>query len=94
MTSLDISSNSIGICDDLPEGWTYDSNYSMCYRHTDGNQSSPPSGAKSSGVIAIANAIGDMGALASMDLRWNNIPCKQEATIKAICNDKNTTLQL
>jgi hypothetical protein len=73
MTSLDISSNSIGICDDLPEGWTYGSNYSMCYRHKDGNQSFPPSGAKSSGVIAIANAIGDMGALLVLNLASNKL---------------------
>jgi hypothetical protein len=68
MTSLDISSNGIGICDDLPEGWTYDGSYNMCYRNKDGNKSSPPSGVKSSGVIAIANAIGDVEAMAVLNL--------------------------
>jgi hypothetical protein len=46
------------------------------------------------GVAALANAVRDMGALASIDLRNNNIPYKQSATIKTTCDNKNITLQL
>jgi hypothetical protein len=35
-----------------------------------------------------------MGALASIDLRNNNIPSRQNPTIKTICDNKNITLQL
>jgi hypothetical protein len=87
LRSLDISYSGIGTCigDDLPKGWTYDNGYSTCYRHKDGNQTSPPSGAKSSGVIAIANAISDMGALTKLDISMNGIPSEQQAEIQRIC---------
>jgi hypothetical protein len=85
LMSLDISSNSIGICDDLPEGWTYTDSYGDCYRHKDGNRSSPPAGAKSSGIVAIANAIPDMGALIKLDISSNQIGRKEELDLQRIC---------
>jgi hypothetical protein len=92
LTSLDISGNSIGICDDLPEGWTHDSGYRDCYRHKDGNQSSPPSGAKSSGAIAIVSAISDMRALSKLNVRGNNISTSEKARLQSACDANGVSL--
>jgi hypothetical protein len=89
LTSLDMSSNKIGICDDLPAGWAYNSSYTACYRHKNGNQSSPPSGAKSSGLIAIANAVSDMRAMTSLNLASNTLGV-EGAKIIAVCLPKST----
>ena len=62
MTSLDISNNSIGLIDIFPDGWSSKDNDGCApFVHTDGRkQNVVPEGAKSSGVIAIANVIPDM----------------------------------
>ena len=75
MTSLDISSNSIGLIDIFPDGWRSKHNNGRApFVHTDGRkQNAVPNGAKSSGVVAIANAIPDMGAMTSLNLASNRI---------------------
>eukprot|EP00935_MAST-01C_sp_MAST-1C-sp1_P002511 g2511.t1 len=47
-----------------------------------------------SGVTDIANAIPTMGALASLDIRFNDIPSDQQSTIKSICANKSIALSL
>jgi hypothetical protein len=62
----------------LPEGWTegYDFDGDEVYRHTDGREQNDTPG-KPEGIIAIANAIPDMGALSSANLLGNQIPVEQ-----------------
>jgi hypothetical protein len=76
LTFLNISHNRIGDLV-LPEGWTKgDSGYPDFgkYKHTDGRkQDRAPEGSKPDGVIAVANAIKNMGALTSLNLASNGI---------------------
>ena len=75
MTSLDISNNSIGLIDIFPDGWrSKDNDGRAPFVHTDGRkQNAVPDGAKSSGVVAIANVIPDMGAMTSLNLSSNSL---------------------
>lgn len=75
MTSLDISNNSIGLIDIFPDGWSSKDNDGCApFVHTDGRkQTVVPEGAKSSGVIAIANVIPDMRALSHFDISSNDL---------------------
>jgi hypothetical protein len=87
MTSLNLAGNGIGLIDIFPDGWRSKYN-GGCYPfvHTDGReQNVPPEGAKSSGVIAIANAIPDMRALIKLDISSNNIGGEQEGELQRIC---------
>ena len=85
LTSLNISNNHLGICDDLPEGWTHDGSYYDCYRHHRvGNQRSPPAGAQSTGVRALADSIKNHGAFVSANLLGNNIGAEQARQLAAI----------
>jgi hypothetical protein len=70
LTSLDVSTNDIGRIDIFPDGWTSKDNDGRAhFVHADGRrQDAIPDGAKSSGVIALANAIPDMGALSHFDI--------------------------
>jgi len=74
LTFLNISHNRIGDLV-LPEGWTKgDSGYPDFgkYKHTDGRkQDRAPEGSKPDGVIAVANAIKNLGALTSLNLSSN-----------------------
>ena len=47
-----------------------------------------------SGVIALANAIPDMGALTKLDIRRNNIPSDQEGRLQRTCAAGGTELAL
>jgi hypothetical protein len=71
-SSLNLANNNIGVCDIFPEGWTIDG---AGWRDPQGNYRStsegPPPGSNSSGVIALANAIPDMGAMTSLNLVSN-----------------------
>ena len=69
MASLDISNNNIGELV-MPEGWGVDYFGGETYRHEDGRvQNNDPS--QPVGVLALADAIQDMGALASLNLANN-----------------------
>jgi hypothetical protein len=46
------------------------------------------------GVIAIATAIKDMGALTKLDLSRNNIPSDQEGRLQRICGAGGTELAI
>jgi hypothetical protein len=59
----------------LPEGWTatgYEYDNTQLFRHTDGREQKGNPG-KPEGIIAIANAIPDMGALTSLNMSKNRI---------------------
>ena len=47
-----------------------------------------------SGVIALASAIPDMGALTKIDLSRNNIPSDQEGGLQRICEAGGTELAI
>ena len=93
MTSLNLASSSLGELV-LPAGWTKDWMYEKYkgngYKHTDGReQKDPPEGSKAEGVIAIANAIPDMGAMTSLNLASNELGV-EGAKIIAACLPKCT----
>jgi hypothetical protein len=74
LTSLNLANNSLG---DLviPEGWTKQltsDRTGYVYKHLDGTVQGGKPG-KPEGVIAIANAIPDMGAMTRLDARENDI---------------------
>jgi hypothetical protein len=76
LTSLDLSNNSLGQPSDLPEGWSEPNPGNPDYRfeHTDGrHQAAPPEGSKFEAIIALADAIKDMGAMTSLNLSRNDI---------------------
>jgi hypothetical protein len=58
----------------LPTGWTEGYNFEdyVVYRHTDGREQKDKPG-KPEGILAVANAIPDMGALHSLDLSDNGL---------------------
>jgi Ran GTPase-activating protein (RanGAP) involved in mRNA processing and transport len=72
-----------------PEGWSFgnhgDYSGGKFYKHTDGRKlktaAGAPEGSKPEGIIAIANAIPDMGALTSINVKKNDIPGAQEEEI-------------
>jgi hypothetical protein len=76
MTSLNISSNRIGWLS-VPDGWETRKSQNGDYQvfkppGQDWTMDAPP-GAKAEGIIAIANAIPDMGALLSLDMSNNGL---------------------
>jgi Ran GTPase-activating protein (RanGAP) involved in mRNA processing and transport len=52
------------------------------------------SGNDMSGVIALANAIPDMGALSKLDLSMNDIPAAEADMLNATCKAKGVDLAL
>jgi hypothetical protein len=76
-TSLDVSENDLGALV-LPGGWQCDKSASSwnsskwIYKHADGREQKGNPG-KPDGIIALANAITDMGALTKFDISENNI---------------------
>jgi hypothetical protein len=97
MTSLDVSSNNLGTLV-LPVGWEADKSASSwdkrkwIYKHTDGReQKDDPS--KPEGIIAIANAMPDMGALSTLVMRENNIHGAEAGKAFADMLAQNTILK-
>jgi hypothetical protein len=96
LSSLDVSINGIGNYDILPDGWIYDprpNKYSYKNASLKKYQDEPPPGSKSSGVIAFAGAIKDMGALSVLSLKDNKLATKEggKALAQALVN--NSTLK-
>jgi hypothetical protein len=81
LSVLNLADNGLGLLHSsgelvLPEGWTedYDSEDEEVYRHTDGReQKDNPGKPTAFGIIAIANAIPDMGAILSLDMSDNSL---------------------
>jgi hypothetical protein len=88
LSVLNLAENNLGELV-LPDGWAegYDEDgWAEGYKHTDGReQKDPPEGSKAEGIIAIANAIPDMGALMKLDLRSTNIGAEQKRGLQRIC---------
>ena len=66
------------------------------YRHSDGRkQDEKPAEAmgKPEGVIALADAIKNNGALASLDLSQNKIPAEEMGPIERLCESKQIALR-
>jgi hypothetical protein len=86
---LNLAENDLGALV-LPEAWTedYESDDNEAYRHTDGREQSDNPG-KPEGLIAIANAIPDMGAMTSLNLASNKLGV-DGAKIIAVCLPKCT----
>jgi hypothetical protein len=86
LTSLDISSNANALVGfNLPEGWSKDEDWfsgpkGQCEKY-------PPAEAEVilDGIIALANAIPDIGALIKLDISSNNIGGEQEGELQRIC---------
>jgi hypothetical protein len=81
-----LQATNIGACDILPGGWAF---YRAGWNDPQGTYRSkskgPPPGSKSSGVIALANAIPDMEALSKLDISRNFIGAVQEGELQRIC---------
>jgi hypothetical protein len=76
MTTLNISSNRIGWLS-VPDGWETKKSdhgeYQLFKPPGGGWATTAPQGAKAEGIIAIADAISDMGALTSLNLASNQL---------------------
>jgi hypothetical protein len=69
MTSLNLSSNAIELLV-LPAGWTTEgTHWDPIYKHSDGREQEDHPG-EPEGIIAVANAIKDMGALTCADGKY------------------------
>jgi hypothetical protein len=69
LSSLNLAANSLGELV-LPEGWSKEDTWGgmPTFKHADGREQKEDPGSKPEGIIAIANAIPDMGALTSLDI--------------------------
>jgi hypothetical protein len=75
MTVLNLASNKLGELV-LPEGWTKTGggfSGPIVFKHADGREQKEDPGSKPEGIIAIANAIPDMGAMTSLNLASNRL---------------------
>jgi hypothetical protein len=97
LTSLDLSSNSLGQPSDLPEGWSEPNPGNPDYRfeHTDGrHQAAPPEGSKFESIIALGDAIKDMEALSIANVMGNKIGKEQLAKLQEIMRAKPSLVSL
>jgi hypothetical protein len=104
LSVLNLAENNLGALV-LPEGWTedYDSDDYGMYRHTDGSEQSDNPG-EPEGLIAIANAIPNMGAISSVNLLQNKIGSdqaeelasilKEHPTLKSLCGNRGNETKL
>jgi hypothetical protein len=94
LSVINLAENNLGALV-LPEGWTedYNSHDNAVYTYTDGRKQDQHPG-KPEGLIAIANAIPDMGAISSVNLLENDIPIEQAQELVKIMQSKEklTTL--
>jgi hypothetical protein len=87
---LNLANNSLGELVQ-PEGWSFgwhgDYSGDKFYKHTDGRKlkTGAPGGSKPEGIIAVANAIPDMGALTKLDISSNFIAVAQGEDLQRIC---------
>jgi hypothetical protein len=78
-----------------PEGWSIKDkgcSYQM-YVHIDGREQKEDPGSKPEGIVALANAIPDMGALSKLDVRGNCIRPAEEALLQGACDSKGISLR-
>jgi hypothetical protein len=97
LTSLNLASNSLGELV-LPEGWAkgaedYEGDYQYVFTHTEGTKQTLHPG-KPEGILAVAGAIKDMGAISSINLLQNGIPVKQAQELVEIMQAKEKLVTL
>ena len=95
LTSLDISSNYLGQLV-FPAGWEFKKGGMFSadkWVHADGRKQKNKPAKEPAGVIAIADAIPAMGALASLDLSQNSIPAAEMGPIERLCESKQIALR-
>jgi Ran GTPase-activating protein (RanGAP) involved in mRNA processing and transport len=94
LSVLNLAANNLG---ELvpPEGWSIkdEGSYRQKYIHIDGREQKEDPGSKPEGVIAIANAIPDMGALSVLSLKKNSLSNKEAGKALAQALAGNTTLR-
>jgi hypothetical protein len=94
LSSLNLAANSLG---ELvpPEGWSKEYDWGdITYKHADGREQTEDPGSKPEGILALANAIPDMGALSTLDLSINRIPTTEAGMLNATCKAKGVDLAL
>jgi hypothetical protein len=94
LSVLNLAENQLGELV-LPEGWTedYDSDEDEeVYKHTDGREQKDNPG-KPEGIIAIANAIPDMGALTTLILKDNKLLTPEAGKVLSDMLAVNTVLK-
>jgi hypothetical protein len=95
LSVLNLASNNLGELV-LPQGWSEDwkADYSAKeYTHTDGSKQEQHPG-KPEGIIALANAIPDMGALSVTNVMGNKIGKEQLAKLQEIIHSKPNLVSL
>jgi hypothetical protein len=95
LSCLNLANNMIGLLS-CPEGWETmeDSGAQYFMSSTQRWTTDPPPGAKPEGVIALADAIPDMGALSKLDVSTNGIPPEEKALLQGACDAKGASLAL
>jgi hypothetical protein len=92
MTSLNLSSNALGELV-LPAGWTKEGmSYDPIYKHSGGRERKEHPG-KPEGIIAVANAIKDMGALSVLSLKKNALGTKEAGKVLGQMLKENSVLK-
>jgi hypothetical protein len=81
LSSLNLSDNDLGALV-LPEGWEEEEGY--FFGPDDEEQDDPPPGSIRAGIFAIANAIPDMRAMASLNLASNDLDVEGAKFIAAV----------
>jgi hypothetical protein len=84
LTHLDASGNNLGQLVSS-DGWEAHSNGTHYGQHGGNWTTIVPAGLQPLGIIAIANAIPDMGALIKLDVSNNHIGAEQEGGLQRIC---------
>jgi hypothetical protein len=73
LSSLNLAANNLGELV-LPEGWSKEDDWGdITYKHADGREQKEDPGSKPEGIIALANAIPNMGAMTSLNLSNNDL---------------------
>jgi hypothetical protein len=85
LSSLNLAANSLGKLV-LPEGWSKEDTWGgmPTFKHADGREQKEDPGSKPEGLIALANAIPNMGALSSF-----TFGDKQAVTMTTLMADAN-----
>jgi hypothetical protein len=92
---LNLASNNLGelvLPQGWSEGWKADGS-AQEYTHTDGSKQDQHPG-KPECIIALANAIPNMGALSKLVLTMNHIPATEAGILNTACKAKGVNLAL
>jgi hypothetical protein len=96
LTSLNLSGNKLGTFVS-PGGWSSEPGDAWKYRHADGRKTNTkPEGEKfkSEGIIAIADAIPDMGAMTSLNFSYNELGAEGAVHVAEAIKVKNRVVEV